>query len=112
MIQTGIDWPTITLGEVTYTLRASQGALLYKLSLKGINPKFEKNFSDFAKLVDVFCAFADPAAPPAEAVADLVFAEGKTADLGAAVGQAMGKVFPPSQPVRLQEPVGTEATPN
>ena len=102
---TGIDYPTLELGGVVFTLKFTRAALLYRLSKKDvriadINGPPPKNL---AAVVDVLHAalFGQFEGTP-EQLLELVMAEDKMRAARAAIDAAMGKVFP--------SPMATPAT--
>ncbi len=110
-IQTGIDWPKIELGGVEYTLRVAQGTLVYRLGKRGLDPTGPGAWGNFYRMVEYFCCFAEPRVIDEEKIAEIIFAEGKGKIVDAAVAVAWGKVFPSSQPIKLQEPAGSLEAP-
>ncbi len=95
----GIIYPTIELGGVTYVVKFTRGGLLYRLS------KSATNLSDLASgprslaaVVDVFHAalFGQYNGTPEE-LAELVLAEDKLAQVSGIVADSLKKVFPPTQ---------------
>jgi len=109
---TGVVYPTIELGGVTYELRITRGALLYRISKNQIDMNDLGQDSDPRKRVaavfDVLHAIvAGKFQGSIEDLADLVITEGKMKDAATAVLLAVGKVFPPAEPATP----AVEATP-
>lgn len=99
-ITTGVEYPTIELAGVTFTLKFTRGAMLYRLSKSGtaiadMNARGTKTLS---AVIDVLHAalFGQFNGTPEE-LSDLVMNEGKMKEARTAVDIALGKVFPPSQ---------------
>ncbi len=107
--QTGISYPTITLGGVEYTIKFTRGALFYRLSKAGVDLADLANSKGFATMIDVLQVVITPTFHgDAEALADLVLTEGKSLDVGEGIRAALGKAFPPTQETAAQA-AGTPA---
>ena len=94
---TGIDYPRLTLGGVEYELKFTRGALLYRISRRGISVSTLRDPERrIAAGVDILHAIiGDQFGGTPEQLADLVFTEEKFAEVIQAVTVAVGKVFPP-----------------
>lgn len=104
---TGVQYPEITLGGFTYVVKCTRAVLLYRLSRKGIsfsdlnNPK-----TRYAALFEIFHAFIGDQAQgkSVEDFVQLASDENKVQAVDLAVGQAIPKVFPPTQvPAPVEE---------
>jgi hypothetical protein len=109
---TGVVYPTIELGGVTYELRITRGALLYRISKNQVDMNDLGKDADPRKRVaavfDVLHAIiADKFQGSVEDLADVVIAEGKMKEATVGVLGAVGKVFPPAEPATP----AVEATP-
>ena len=96
---TGILYPTIELGGATFTLRFTRGALLYRLSRRGVTTAdLNVPAKSFGALVEVLHATMEPQfLGTHEQLAEIMEAAGidKLRAYRAAVDEALGKVFPP-----------------
>ncbi len=96
---TGIQYPTLELGGVTYTVKFSRGGILYRLSKSGTNLSDLRAGSgkSFATVIDVLhAALFDQYMGDAESLAELVMSEDKIALASEVVSEALKKVFPPT----------------
>jgi hypothetical protein len=93
---TGVTYPTIELGGVTYELKVTREAAIYRVGKNGLN------FSDLNEqakrpvaVADFMHVMMDPRFQgSAEDVFTLIMKEGKIGEATAAVFTALGKVFP------------------
>lgn len=100
---TGIEFPKITLGGVEYELKFTRGALLYRISRKGIAMADLSNANKrFACLFDILHAIiSDKFSGTADDLASMAYEEdGKMKEIDAAVSVALGKAFPSTQPAQ------------
>jgi hypothetical protein len=109
---TGVQYPEITLGGVTYTVKCTRAVLLFRLSRKGIaftdlnDPK-----TRFAALFEIFHAMIGDQAQgkSVEDFVQIASDESKVQAVDIAVGQAIPKVFPstqaPATPVEDKAPI-------
>jgi len=109
MPETGMDYPTLTLAGVTYTIRLTRGAL-YRLGKAGIEitPRFNQNgvaFS-FFNLVDIFHAVSGFQGTPEEAAEVLYDHRNEFANILIA---SLGKLSP--RPTLTQEAGAAEPIP-
>lgn len=97
----GIDFPTLELGGITYTIKFTRATILYRLSRAGVSfTDLQKRDRRFAALHDIlFAAIQDQYEGTVESLVELIYAEGKGRLVDAAVAAAIKKVFPPTQPV-------------
>lgn len=93
---TGIDYPTVELGGKTYTVKFTRGGLLYRLSKTGTNlADLTGTGKRFSAVMDVLhAAFFGQYDGTVEELAELVFSEEKMTEVGAALDEALKKVFP------------------
>ena len=106
---TGVEYPTIELGGVNYTVKFSRG-MLYRMGKQGVSfsPKFPgegKVSMDFSQIVDLLC-LATGFPGTHEDMAELVYE--KRNEAVAALMAAWGKAFPPPQTIPLREQAGQE----
>lgn len=96
---TGIIYPTIELGGKFYTVKFTRGGLLYRLSRSGTSlSDLTSGSKNFASVIDVLhAALYGQYAGTAEDLAELVLSENKTGELSMVIGEALKKVFPPTQ---------------
>lgn len=105
---TGIIYPTLELGGKTYIVKFSRGGILYRLSKSGTSlMDLTGGSKNFAAVIDVLhAALFSQFDGSQEDLAELVLAENKTAEVSAAIGEALKKVFPPTS--APAEAVGTQ----
>lgn len=106
---TGIEYPSVVLGGVTYTVKFMRGAILYRMSRLGVTfADLQAGPKRFSALFDVlYSAIQDQYTGTPEQLVEMTLAENKLAEIGAAVGMAIAKVFPPAQPT-LPETAGNQ----
>jgi hypothetical protein len=100
-MDTGIDYPTLTFGGATYTLRFTRGAFLYRMSKKGIElSDLNVRVKSASVVVDILLiALEGQYAGTPEQLSETLLDENKWREARAAVDAALGKVFPtPTQP--------------
>jgi hypothetical protein len=125
----GVDYPTIDIEGVQYTLKFSRGAM-YRLDKAGVDfralarqfEKWKTGFVHLSGLVDVIHACLAEQIPDISAaqLADMLLPislqgtdyTDRVRVLAVAVSQALGKVWPPSQALPLQETAATAERPN
>ena len=106
-----IDWPTLTLGGVTYTVRFTRGALLFKLSESGTTFADMSGAKAFASLVKGLHAGISPEFPGTpEQLADVLVNEGKVSEAKQAFDAALKKAFP-TPPTKAAEAAEQPASP-
>lgn len=107
---TGIIYPVIELGGIKYTVKFSRGGILYRLSKSGTSlADLTGGSKNFSAVIDVLhAALFSQFQGSAEDLAELVMTEGKTAEVAQAIGEALKKVFPPTQ-VTAEVTTGTPA---
>lgn len=99
---TGIIYPTIELGGVTYELKFTRGALFYRLSRLGVDLGTAFTNITFSVRVDILHSIIAGTGPgkyagTTEELADLVLTENKSKEVVELLLAALGKVFPPTQ---------------
>ena len=98
-MKSGILYPTIELGGVSYELRISREILLYRLSAKGISMINLRGPKSFATLFDVLYAIVqDRYLGTVEELVSLVHEEQKVSAVDVAVAEVIKKVFPQPTP--------------
>ena len=100
----GIQWPQITLGGVTYTLKVTKGSLTFRFSKYSIP---FRRFGPTAGAVlaeQLWAILLGQYFGSAESLFEMMFDENHLAAVAAAVDEAVGKVFPPptAAPVAAQ----------
>ncbi len=93
---TGIDYPTIELGGVTYTLKFTRGDFAFRLSDNGINMFDRVNpTKNLAANVKILHMFLTPQFPGTYSdLAEFLIDEKKVLEAATVINAAMGKVFP------------------
>lgn len=107
-MDTGVIYPTIELGGVTYRGKVTRGALAYRLSKGAID--VSRLTSSFSVLVDTLYALLQPEYNgSAEDLAEALTIENKRTDAAKVVFEALVKVFPSAQ--QAQPAAGDNAAP-
>ena len=94
----GLQFPTLELGGVTYIVKFTRGGLLYRLNKAGASMADLGGQKSFAASIDLLHAalYGQFLGTPEE-LADLVLSEEKILQIGEVLGEALKKVFPPTQ---------------
>lgn len=96
---TGVQYPTLTLGGHTYTLKFTRGAIMYRLSKTGSQIADLGTAKSFSTLMDLLhAALYGQYAGSVEDLAELVMAEQAIESVNVAIGEALKKAFPPTPP--------------
>ncbi len=97
--QTGISYPTITLGGIEYTIKFTRGSLLYRLTKIHFDPTDLSRALTFAKAVDALHALITPTFPGSpEELADAILDNDlSTQQIADSIREALGKAFLPTQ---------------
>jgi len=95
---TGIDYPTLELGGVKYTLKVTRGVMIFRLSDAGINlAEINVHIKAVSAIIKVLHAMLlEQYTGTPEQLCELVLAEDKMKLAAQAVRDALGKVFPTS----------------
>jgi hypothetical protein len=96
---TGIEYPTLKLGEIVYTLKFTRGTLLFRLSKAGVKlPDRMNPDRSVAATVETLAMVMQPQfVGTHEELTDLILDEDKMREASIALNIALGKVFPPTQ---------------
>jgi hypothetical protein len=96
---TGIEYPTLKLGETLYTLKFTRGTLLFRMSNMGLNLNDRNDpKTSVAATVKILHAVMQPQfVGTHEDLTDLLLNEDKVREASQALNIALGKVFPPTQ---------------
>ncbi len=98
----GIEYPHVTLGGVTYEVKMTRGTLLYRLSRNGIDLRELTGPKAFSTMVDTLHAcIQGHFRSNAESLAEVIMAEDKAVECSNAVNEALKKAFPPLNPAKL-----------
>ena len=93
---TGVEYPQLTLGGVTYTLKLTRGQLMYRFSKRNISMGLRVGQAGIAMLADQLHAMIQGAyfGSP-EDLLEMILGEDKLKETANAVDEAIKKVFPP-----------------
>lgn len=107
---TGIEYPTIELGGVVYTVKFTRGGLLYDLSKSGSRISDLRTNKNLATLVDILHAgiFGQYIGSQKD-LCELVYEEDKIKLVDEVISEALKKVFPPTSSAAA---VAVETKPN
>jgi hypothetical protein len=95
-----VEYPQVTLGGVTYTLKCTRATLRFRLSKRGADfADLREPNKRFAAMWEIFYAMIGPQAGDnaLEYFVQLADNENLTQAVDIAVAQAIPKVFPPTQ---------------
>ena len=92
---TGVEYPQLTLGGKTYTLKITRGALMYRFSKRNIPMGQFGGPAGIAALADQLHAIIGVFPGEPEEILEMILAEDKVKEASIAVGETIKKAFPP-----------------
>lgn len=101
-MKTGIEYPTIELAGKSYELKFTRGALLYRISQRGMSISMLRDpVKRIAATFDILHAIiGDQFEGTPEDLASIAIDEDKLQDITESLKVALGKAFPSTQPAQ------------
>jgi hypothetical protein len=98
-VQSAEDFPTLKLGDVTYTLKFTRGTFTFRLSNLGVTLADRSDpRTSVAATVKILHSIMQPQFPGSfEDLTDMLLDEDKMKEAATAINIALGKVYPPTQ---------------